>query len=432
MGLEILVPDETSSQTGQSVGAPPGPSDDEQLLGLDDDLARLLQARLAEAAAQAVEAIVAEVPAYRGALSGGRAVRIASAVQFALAGFIDTATRRGDRADQVQAVLDGAYALGRDEARSGRSMDALLAAYRVGARVSWRELAAVAVAHAEADVVARFAALVFAYIDELSAASVAGHAEELTASELDRRRSLERLAHRLLVADPMDVLLVAAKRANWAPPETLTVVVAPVERARQLRQHLVATALQAADESAETVADQETAVFLVPDVHGRRRQRLIRGLGESRWQRGPGQASGSEVLGPVVVGPAKPWALAASSLHRALRVRSLSGPRAAVLDTETWLVPLVTSADADALADLNARTFSLLEELRPATRARLLETLRSWLLHQGRREAVAQELFVHPQTVRYRMGQLRDLLGDRLDDPRWCEAAVVALASRVA
>jgi DNA-binding PucR family transcriptional regulator len=31
---------------------------------------------------------------------------------------------------------------------------------------------------------------------------------------------------------------------------------------------------------------------------------------------------------------------------------------------------------------------------------------------------VAAELFVHPQTVRYRMGQLRDLYGERLEDPR--------------
>jgi len=38
-------------------------------------------------------------------------------------------------------VAEAAYALGRGEARSGRTMDALLSAYRVGARVSWRELA---------------------------------------------------------------------------------------------------------------------------------------------------------------------------------------------------------------------------------------------------------------------------------------------------
>jgi DNA-binding PucR family transcriptional regulator len=38
--------------------------------------------------------------------------------------------------------------------------------------------------------------------------------------------------------------------------------------------------------------------------------------------------------------------------------------------------------------------------------------LRAWLLHQGRRDAVAAALFVHPQTVRYRMSQLRELFPD--------------------
>ena len=39
----------------------------------------------------------------------------------------------------------------------------------------------------------------------------------------------------------------------------------------------------------------------------------------------------------------------------------------------------------------------------------------------------AAALFVHPQTVRYRMGQLRELYGDRLDDPDTVLALTVAL-----
>jgi len=58
---------------------------------------------------------------------------------------------------------------------------------------------------------------------------------------------------------------------------------------------------------------------------------------------------------------------------------------------------------------------------------RLMETLRSWLLHTGRRDAIAADLFVHPQTVRYRMGQIREVYGDRLNDPREVLKLVVAL-----
>jgi DNA-binding PucR family transcriptional regulator len=50
------------------------------------------------------------------------------------------------------------------------------------------------------------------------------------------------------------------------------------------------------------------------------------------------------------------------------------------------------------------------------------------LLHQGRRDDVAAALFVHPQTVRYRMGQLRELYGDRLEDPRTVRDLTLALA----
>ena len=59
---------------------------------------------------------------------------------------------------------------------------------------------------------------------------------------------------------------------------------------------------------------------------------------------------------------------------------------------------------------------------------RLAETLRSWLLHQGRREEVAADLVVHPQTVRYRMTQLRELYGDRLTDPTTVLELTIALA----
>ncbi|HBO54068.1 MAG TPA: transcriptional regulator, partial [Janibacter terrae] len=58
---------------------------------------------------------------------------------------------------------------------------------------------------------------------------------------------------------------------------------------------------------------------------------------------------------------------------------------------------------------------------------RLAETLRAWLLLQGRRELVAESLHVHPQTVRYRMNQVRDLFGERLDDPDEVLAILLAL-----
>src|SRR4029077_16818719 len=76
-----------------------------------------------------------------------------------------------------------------------------------------------------------------------------------------------------------------------------------------------------------------------------------------------------------------------------------------------------------------ARALQPLADLRPAQAERLAETLRSWLLHQGRRDGVAAELHVHPQTVRYRMTQLRELFGERLNDPHTTFELIVALGA---
>ena len=45
-----------------------------------------------------------------------------------------------------------------------------------------------------------------------------------------------------------------------------------------------------------------------------------------------------------------------------------------------------------------------------------MATLREWLDNQGRVDDTARALGVHPQTVRYRLAQLRETFGAALDD----------------
>ena len=100
------------------------------------------------------------------------------------------------------------------------------------------------------------------------------------------------------------------------------------------------------------------------------------------------------------------------------------------IDTDEHLVGLLLSGDPELLADLYEQALAPMASVRPTTRPRLEETLRSWLLHHGRRDLMAAHLYVHPQTVRYRMGQLRELFGDRLDDPEEVLRLTIALAVR--
>lgn len=60
-------------------------------------------------------------------------------------------------------------------------------------------------------------------------------------------------------------------------------------------------------------------------------------------------------------------------------------------------------------------------------RAVLLGTLQAWLDHDGSAERAAQRLYVHANTVRYRLRRLQDLTGRSLTHPRAIADLVVAM-----
>ncbi len=392
-------------------------------LQIEERLVAVLREQLPQVATHTIAAVTAEVPGYTGALSGQMGENIEAAVQMALAGFLKLAagTRDSDPSTPLGPTLEGAYDLGRGEARNGRTMDALLGAYRVGARVAWRELSSVAAqAGVEATTMAQFAELVFAYIDELSAASAAGHTDELSTSGRVRDRYRERLGQQLLARAGDDVLAAAAERADWDPPTTLTAVLVPSAQVRAVLASLGADTLVVGEdlpgeEVSAVGGGHPFSLILVPDVDAAGRRHLARVLAGRQ----------------AVVGPPRPWTQVRASYDRAARTAAMvatATSQDAPLDTEDHLAHLVVTADPDALDDLRTRVLAPLSGLRPATRERLEETLLSWLLHQGRREAVATELHVHVQTVRYRMGQLRELYGERLEDPATVLQLVLALS----
>jgi hypothetical protein len=380
-------------------------------LRLDPQLTDILRDQLRGVAGHTIGAIMDEVPEYAGALSGRMGANIENAVQMALAGFLRLASRgrAEDPGTPLSPAQDGAYALGRGEARNGRSADALLSAYRVGARVAWREMSATAVANGvPAGTLADFAELVFAYIDELSAASVAGHADELASSGRMRERDLQRLARAIVLGEPPDVLRAAAAKAEWTPPRTLTVVLLPQAQVRPVLGMLERRTLQISEDLPGL--PEGVAALLVPEVVTSTRPALLRTLAGRH----------------AVAGPARTWTEARASYDRALRAVGFREGSAPV-DTEAHLVRLVLTADPDALEDLRAHALAPLAGLRPSAAEKLTDTLRSWLLHHGRREEIAAALFVHPQTVRYRMTQLRDLYGERLEDPTTVLELTIAL-----
>lgn len=418
-------------------------------LDVGDDVLARLRAGLGPVADEAVAAIVAQIPSYAG-LTGRDGVVLREAVLLALGHFFTLAAQHADAAVPLAASTSAAYDLGRGEARSGRSMDALQAAYRIGARVCWRGIAAVAAdSGMGAAEVASLAELVFAYIDELAAASVAGHTDELDTTGRVRERQRERLARRLLAGASEEDVRRAADRAAWELPTTVTCVALPARHAVAVTHHLDPRTLQVSGDL-PGIPDDLTVLLIpdLPDDNSGERARLRRLLTGREGVIGPSAPTlaGADALRRLARGlalldaaapprssPAAEPRSEGRPPHRASGSRDARPPAAPppseAVDLDDWLVELVVHADPHALARLRERALAPLAGVRPSSQEALIQTLRSWLLHQGRRAAVAAELHVHPQTVRYRMDRARELYGDQLEDPRRILELIVALAT---
>src|SRR5919206_2936790 len=97
--------------------------------------ADVLRPVLPSLADETIAAIAEEVPGYARAMEGsfGQAVRVG--VEVAFNRFVDLLV---DPGADLGGGRDTYVNLGRGEFHAGRSLEALLAAYRVGARLAWR------------------------------------------------------------------------------------------------------------------------------------------------------------------------------------------------------------------------------------------------------------------------------------------------------
>jgi hypothetical protein len=366
------------------------------------ELAQALRPVLPGLAEETIAAIGREVPAYARPMEGpfGRGVRMG--VERALTRFVEGL----DEDPELRAVY---VALGRGEARSGRSLDALLGAYRVGARLAWERFSAAGrEAGVAPDELFDLAARIFTYIDRISAESAEGWTAEAAVAEAERgrrRRALVRLLSRPDAAP--DEVRDLALAAGWPRPAAVAALVVGDPEAGRLATRLGQGALAEAEEA--------TSLVLLPDPEAPGRDREL--LAALRGRR-------------AAVGPAVALERAAVSVARARALFALltdgrvPGP---VARAEDHLVALLLAGDTALAAELAGRELAPLEVLTGAQRDRLAGTLRAWLDAPGQVTEVARRLHVHPQTVRYRVARLRELFGPRLDDPEARFALALAL-----
>ena len=354
-----------------------------------------------------IAAISAEVPDYARPMEGkfGEVTRFA--IEVALNRFVDMLV--GEAHDD--ASTRGTYIkLGAGEFRAGRSLDALLSAYRVGARLAWRRFVDAGTdSGLEPKALYDLGETIFAYIDEISAESVAGYAEEQSAAAGETQRRRRRLL-RLLVQDPpaeQEAVRNAAQAAAWPLPRSVAAVVIGDAANEDESDASAARLARRLGEGAVGAAVGGLAVVMLPDPAGPGRRRALE----------TALAGERAALGPAVA-----WPDAATSMRRAaaayrLPVDHLSPSESCLVVADDHLPALLLAAEPALASDLARSRLAPLEGLAAAPRERLQATLRAWLDRPGQVQAVAGELGVHPQTVRYRLKQLRDLFGDRLEDP---------------
>jgi len=359
----------------------------------------VIEPELPAVAAEILETIGREVPGYAMPLEGsfGRGVHVG--VTEALRQFVGLIRNPDADRGPSRSVYVG---LGRGEFENGRALDSLQAAYRVGARIAWRRIAAASLeADLDGKTLSLLAESIFVYINELSSDSTEGYAEAQSEGLGERLRLERRLVAALLRRPPMarpelDSLSAAA---GWQVPERASTLSCHERDLAEITRFLPIEVISAMVDA--------TGCIVIPDAAGPGRLRLLRkAVGTRPAGLGPEMAVGEMHTS---------WRLAKSAL-RAIEAGAIRN--AGLARADEHLADLALFESRDLISRLGRSRLAPLEGLTPNAKTRMAETTAAWLDHRGNAAEMARALHIHPQTARYRVARLRELFGDSLDDPR--------------
>jgi hypothetical protein len=401
---------------------------------ISDGAAEWLLPALNSLADDITAAITREVEEYAQPADDPAAKAVRRVAHDAVAGFAARVTQPAAAASPAAVLPDTAqlpdaasaasmfHDLGRLLAMEGRSINALQAALRIGARVTWQSLQEQArQGNGNPEAFARIGETVFWYMDELAASCSAGYAEA-RAELVGETSQLRRHLLDMLTSSPAPPALAIASLAQavgWPLPRRVAAV-ALTPLAGSSPGPLPADVL------ADLTRRDPCLLVADPDGPGRRRQlaAALRG-----WLT-PASHPGAELPAGqlAAVGPAVPltgasgslrWAGQALALARRglVRAEGDSAGAAGIVWCEDHLPTLVLLADTDLAATLSLDALAPLRRLRADQEDRLAGTLLAWLESADDANAAARRLHVHPQTIRYRLRQVSELFGDALSDP---------------
>ncbi|WP_435190319.1 PucR family transcriptional regulator [Streptomyces sp. bgisy126] len=365
-------------------------------------MAAALQSRLPELAERMALRIRSDVDAYRGeSLIPLDSLRRSC---HANADFVLSHLRRKGSPD-----AEAARETGRARAEQGVPLADTLRAYRIGSELLWTEIVAEARTRPEVsdDLLvsesADFWAL-FGLYAEAVAIAYRETSAELTSRGQARRYALVEALFTGVITD--HTLWEAARELGL--PEQGPYAVAVAEAGAPGEEPLagVEAALRRAElpSAWRLLPDQQLALIALPTASAE--TACLRVLRRSRARVGFSPCFSSLQGAPQNLRFAR---LALSGLPG-------TGPGVARFDDDP-LAMVVAAAPAEA-ARLVEVTLRPVLDLPAAERSRLLSTLEHWFASGGSANTTARGLFVHPNTVRYRLRRVEELTGRSLSDPR--------------
>lgn len=380
---------------------------------------QILRPQMETMAEQVVRQLQDSVPELAGPAGAPRHQALVLAARTAARHFLDDAEQLPGQERHVDEMF---RRLGYTQAQRGRSLEVLEAALRSANRWSWRYLAEFAVSKDLSGTDLRdLAGAVFDYLEHLRDQLVAGFELAHRVGKVGHDAARARLFERFL-ADPVprpdpggrlgidqQELRALAEAAGWSIPET-------------------AVAL-AVSYFGEPPAVLEAPTMLI-HVEPRRmllvcppeeQDELVAQISAS----GPGlRIAVSWPVPPGESGSALRWCQRALDLVQRGIIPPAQVVNCAEHATQLWL-----HAEPSMRQHLCQELLRPLLAEAPNSRWILSETLLTWAETRDSAPAIAAQLDVHPQTVRYRWKRINQLFGESLRDPEFVVQMTLALKS---
>jgi hypothetical protein len=388
--------------------------------GLPDSLLEELQRRRPGLARHMTRAVVSLVRWDTSTGAPPRPEAIAKACEAGIDLFLATAReRRPATSRELREVAQ----LGILQARGSQSVEPVLAAYRIAARVAWDAILGAWRTHPDASPEAMVvtANYVFAALDQVAAEVTKTYLHAREQHLLRGTRARTRLLHSL-ISDTFDTELAVHKQALAVNQRLANSYLALVVKTESPASELLGE-LELPPGGLADATDPHTVVVLWPaDATEVREEvqrllRSLRGRGQSRIRAGLGGEH------PGLRGISRSYLEA----QEAVEVGRKLDPTGMLHEYDEVAPYLILSQNPLVAERYVSHVLGRLLGSDP--RGVLMETLEA-LLTQGTVKGAAASLSLHRHTVLYRMEKLRELLGLDLDDPGVRQRLQLALALR--